>query len=202
MRQVIDTIEFAMDVVPAPKLRARYDGRARGRVYTPRKTVVYERELQIRSRAFAPPEPWRNPIALTITFFIKAPFVVACRRDFRDETVIHYPVTRPDLDNYLKAIMDAFNGCFWEDDSCIVEIHSFKHYTKGQPRIHVKMDKQILNRPMLNLNGTETLGETHDETETGNPDNADNSDIDLGICRNTYPSLHARLLRKKSTHRK
>lgn len=38
------------------------------------------------------------------------------------------PLSRPDLDNYIKAIFDAFNGLVWKDDSEVVSIIANKHY--------------------------------------------------------------------------
>lgn len=47
------------------------------------------------------------------------------------------PNKSPDLDNYVKLILDALNGILWEDDRFIVEMHSGKFYTLDQPRIEL-----------------------------------------------------------------
>lgn len=39
------------------------------------------------------------------------------------------PATRPDLDNRIKLVLDAGNGCLWFDDAQIVELHSSKSYS-------------------------------------------------------------------------
>jgi Holliday junction resolvase RusA-like endonuclease len=39
-----------------------------------------------------------------------------------------YPHCRPDLDNYLKAFMDAVNGIYWVDDGQVVNITASKVY--------------------------------------------------------------------------
>ncbi len=44
------------------------------------------------------------------------------------------PAKSPDLDNYVKLILDALNGLLWEDDRFIVEMHSGKFYTTETPR--------------------------------------------------------------------
>ncbi|MHA2250083.1 MAG: RusA family crossover junction endodeoxyribonuclease, partial [Candidatus Kariarchaeaceae archaeon] len=51
------------------------------------------------------------------------------------------PNKSPDLDNYVKFILDALNGILWEDDRFIIEIHSSKYYTVGEPRTEIKIDQ-------------------------------------------------------------
>ena len=43
------------------------------------------------------------------------------------------PVTRPDLDNYIKTVMDALNGVAYDDDSQIVKVIAEKVYVDGNP---------------------------------------------------------------------
>ena len=45
-----------------------------------------------------------------------------------------------DLDNLLKAILDAMNGICFIDDSQIVELHARKCF--GDPRIEVEMEAE------------------------------------------------------------
>lgn len=51
------------------------------------------------------------------------------------------PAKSPDLDNYVKLILDALNGILWEDDRFIVEMHSGKFYTTNDPRIELVVDE-------------------------------------------------------------
>jgi len=41
-----------------------------------------------------------------------------------------WPTTKPDVDNTVKAIFDAFNGIVWKDDVQIVEAHIYKCYAE------------------------------------------------------------------------
>ena len=51
------------------------------------------------------------------------------------------PNKSPDLDNYVKLILDALNGGLWEDDRFIVEMHSSKYYTLDKARIEIVADQ-------------------------------------------------------------
>lgn len=45
-----------------------------------------------------------------------------------------YPTKTPDLDNVLKLIMDALNGCAYRDDSCVVHAWVLKRWCNpGEP---------------------------------------------------------------------
>lgn len=41
-----------------------------------------------------------------------------------------YKNTRPDIDNFLKSILDSLNGLAWEDDGQIVKITAEKYYSR------------------------------------------------------------------------
>jgi len=45
--------------------------------------------------------------------------------------------TRPDLDNYVKFMLDALEGYIWDNDSCVVQIHAAKSYSEA-PRTELK----------------------------------------------------------------
>jgi Holliday junction resolvase RusA-like endonuclease len=48
------------------------------------------------------------------------------------------PITKPDVDNYLKGVKDALKGVIWKDDSQVVEVFARKRYS-ARPRIEVKI---------------------------------------------------------------
>ena len=50
------------------------------------------------------------------------------------------PAKKPDVDNILKAVFDALQGCAYEDDCQIVVIHSEKMYSES-PFVEVVIDE-------------------------------------------------------------
>lgn len=46
------------------------------------------------------------------------------------------PSTKPDIDNYVKAVFDGINGIIWKDDARVVDLKSSKYYS-DRPRTEV-----------------------------------------------------------------
>ncbi len=95
-------------------------------IFTPLRTVNAEQEIDILSRQFLPSKfkPFTCALRVTVNFMIKKPKAYPKR--------MKYPIKRPDLDNYLKLILDALNGVIWKDDSIICEITTSKSYVSRQ----------------------------------------------------------------------
>lgn len=107
-------------VSPVGKGRPRFT--KQGRAYTPSKTVAAENAIKMWLVQMNPPR-LEGPLALHATFFLKRPKSVPKKR--------LYPNVRPDLDNYLKLILDAANGLLFEDDAQVVSATLLKAY--GDP---------------------------------------------------------------------
>jgi Holliday junction resolvase RusA-like endonuclease len=119
-------------MIPVAKGRARLttiNGQARS--YTPAKTRNAETLMQYSIMAQIKNLPViKRPTALMVTakFFLPRP------KHLPKKIVL--PVTRPDLDNYIKTL-DALNGYVFEDDSQITTIIAKKRYCllDTKPRI-------------------------------------------------------------------
>lgn len=46
----------------------------------------------------------------------------------RDE----HPISKPDVDNYLKLVLDALNGVVYTDDSRVCSVHAHKRFDENQ----------------------------------------------------------------------
>lgn len=42
-----------------------------------------------------------------------------------------FPARKPDLDNQIKLVGDALNGCLWRDDAQLVEVVARKVWCEG-----------------------------------------------------------------------
>ena len=64
-------------------------------------------------------EPLVGPLAVEVDIWVRKP----------KSTKLDSP--RADIDNYVKAIFDCFNGILWEDDSQITIVHAMKAWTSS-----------------------------------------------------------------------
>jgi Holliday junction resolvase RusA-like endonuclease len=126
-----ETIKFVVNNFEAvPKGRPRFAiSNGGGHSYTPPKTRVAEQELVLLSRRYAPSSPFDCPLAVRLEFKISRP-----KKPSRE-----FP--RPDIDNYIKLVFDAYNGIFWNDDKQIVKVVATKEYTEQTPCIIVEIEE-------------------------------------------------------------
>ena len=73
----------------------------------------------------APAAPLKGALAFTAFFFVPRPVSLPKR-----ETA---PLKRPDLDNLMHKLTDAWNGVFWDDDSQIVDLVARKRFPEDGP---------------------------------------------------------------------
>lgn len=115
---------------PVAKARARTTFHAgKVRSYTPRKTE--EAEWRIRQQFMAEHPgfiPLTGAILLTIAAYVAMPLSIPKKRRGGAR-----PVTRPDIDNYAKTVLDALNGVAFKDDSQVVSLVMEKRYAVGYP---------------------------------------------------------------------
>lgn len=89
--------------LPYPPSMNRIWRHAHGRTYKAKDAQTYQLVAQARARAMGLSEPLTGPIRLWVS--------------------LHPPGKKSiDLDNSMKAAIDALNGIAWMDDSQLVEI--------------------------------------------------------------------------------
>ena len=98
-----------------------------GRAYTPRATVEFEQ--RVRAVWIAAGHPMlTGPLAVRVTVVRPLPKSAPKSRDGEWDT------HRPDLDNVVKAVLDALNGVAYEDDAQVVRIAATKaRRYRGEP---------------------------------------------------------------------
>ncbi len=123
---------------PVAKERPRFT--KRGFAYTPAKTKSAEEMI-----AWA----WKNqskqyfddtPIKVNIDFYKSPPKSTSKKRLELMENKEIRPTTRPDIDNYVKLVLDSLNGVAFKDDNQICELVSRKFYSIN-PRIEIEMEE-------------------------------------------------------------
>ena len=101
----------------------------RGMAYTPSKTKQYEELVgwQARSAMRGDP-PFDGPLAVEIDIVTTVPASWPLGRKIKARKGIIWPAGKPDLDNYVKALVDGLNGIVFVDDMQIVRMTATKQY--------------------------------------------------------------------------
>jgi Holliday junction resolvase RusA-like endonuclease len=115
----------------------RGKGRARstrsGIHFTPNETVLYEAHVRdCYIRAYPNAMHITGPLHLTVDAFFDRPKSHFNKAGVK-ASAPDWHVSRPDLDNILKSILDGLNGIAWADDSAVVAITARKKYTRDSP---------------------------------------------------------------------
>jgi Holliday junction resolvase RusA-like endonuclease len=108
----VDHFELAIAGEPIPNARARA---GRGHYYTPKTTSEFRERIRSEWMLAGRPSLGGEPFALSAAFFRST--------------------KRPcDLDNLLKAVLDALNGYGWTDDAQLVALEGVRKLEAPTPR--------------------------------------------------------------------
>ena len=79
-----------------------------------------------------------NPVGIKITEHRQIPKSWSKIKKQNAIQGLEKPVTRPDLDNVTKIVLDALNGHAWHDDGQVIEIYARKIYDLN-PRLEIEI---------------------------------------------------------------
>jgi len=112
----------SVQVIGTPKAQPRVKGCIRGKhaaVYTPGTANGWKDTIRLAAAELAGRE-------LTAPIYLQAKIILPRPKARRKD---HYVVTKPDIDNLLKAIMDVFSEIrVWHDDAQVVRLEAEKVY--------------------------------------------------------------------------
>lgn len=113
---------------PVAKARPRITVRGgKPRAYTPKKTADYEAMIADLVKI---PEPSSKPLRVHINLYLPIPQSWSKQKTIDAACGNILPTSRPDADNYAKAILDAMNGVAFHDDSQVVDLRVVKQYAR------------------------------------------------------------------------
>lgn len=87
------------------------------------KGSVAKKELQILLQPHIPQQPFAG--AISVKIFICFPFNKSDSKQTKAKKRVFHP-KKPDLDNYVKMLLDAMNKKFWLDDGQICHLEIVK----------------------------------------------------------------------------
>jgi Holliday junction resolvase RusA-like endonuclease len=122
-----DPITIIINGVAVAKGRARMT--RKGFAYTPAATRKYEAHGRVAAQlAMDGRPPLMCPVKVITLVELPIPASWSRKRSAAAMTGDVRPTSRPDIDNYIKSVMDALNGIVIADDSLVVEIEARKKY--------------------------------------------------------------------------
>tara|TARA_R100001143_G_C3332795_1_gene120309 strand:- start:238 stop:747 length:510 start_codon:yes stop_codon:yes gene_type:complete len=152
-------LTFVLPGVPVPKGRPRMT--RRGHVFTPQKTVSYERSIALAAQAakskLAGGQLFDSAVMVTIHCHFGMPKSWSRKRK---EAMLYEPhIQLPDLDNLVKSVLDGLNQTYgiWDDDKQVAAVTATKHWSE-ESSVLVRIEK-VNDGSHNDWNGNETKPE-------------------------------------------
>ena len=121
-------IHVHVPVPPVAKARPRVTMRGGyARAYTPKKSADYEAAV---AAACPDVDPLEGPLSMHINLYLPIPASWSKQKTIDAACGKILPTSRPDVDNYAKAVLDALNGIAYSDDSQVVDLRVVKQYAR------------------------------------------------------------------------
>lgn len=128
-------ISFFVPGPPVAKGRAR--STKSGQHYTPARTRQYERRIAVAARdAMRERDLFAGAVELEVVLLMPIPQSWPKPKRVLAEYGRIEHVSKPDVDNCVKAVKDGCNGAVWVDDSQVVMLTARKRYSVT-PGAHV-----------------------------------------------------------------
>lgn len=107
-------------------------------MYDPKKSRDYKNYIRLVASQNKPNKLLTGPLQLNVRIYKPTLKSFSKKKKMAAEKGEIRPVTKPDVDNYVKAIKDALKSVIWKDDSQVVDLHVSKFYSEN-PRIEVEI---------------------------------------------------------------
>ncbi len=124
-----EEVEFEVKHRPVGKARPRFT--MKGFAYTPKTTREFESAIRKEAKKAM---NGRSPFGKETEVTMRIDFTFHVLKSWPKKKREHYlatqapKITKPDIDNLEKSVLDALNGVVYEDDACVCEITVTKHY--------------------------------------------------------------------------
>lgn len=134
-------MRIILPIEPKPQSRPRFARRGNYvQTYEDRAMRAYKQKVKAYLRKAKPELIEKGAIFAHVTFYVPAPKYLLSSKKKRLEVELErkYCDKKSDLDNYLKAILDASNKILFSDDGQVAKIMAEKKYSYN-PRIEIEI---------------------------------------------------------------
>ncbi|MBY0122185.1 RusA family crossover junction endodeoxyribonuclease [Bacillus sp. S/N-304-OC-R1] len=114
----------------------------RVRMYDPAKSKDFKKYVKLVASQHRPVQLITGPVVMKVKIFKPSLKSFSKKKTAAAERGELRPLTKPDVDNYVKGIKDALKSVVWKDDSQVVDLHISKWYSET-PRIEVTITELV-----------------------------------------------------------
>ena len=136
-----------LDLEPMAQSRPRFARHRRGVVaYEKKEMKTWRTECsKLISEVFETEKLIEGPLKIDVTFYIQPPKYIHFKKKLKEKLEAEeiFCGKKPDIDNYLKSLLDSMTGVVFKDDGQVVECRARKLYSL-KPRIEFEI-KEILD---------------------------------------------------------
>ncbi len=127
-------IKLIIPGIPVAQGRPKF---GKGHAYDPQKSRDYKAYVALMASNQMNTPPMKEALRLTVKIYRPMPKNFSKKKQAAAEDGDIRPMTKPDLDNYIKGVKDALNGIVWADDSQVVEYGPSGKWYSDQPRVEI-----------------------------------------------------------------
>lgn len=154
-------IQFTVPCVPIAQPRQRHrivnaGGRTFSSNYTPKRDPVnaFKATIQMAAQQAYQGPPLEGPVALTLCFVFPRPKCL-CWKKRAMPRVWH--ISKPDLDNVVKAVKDSLKSTVWRDDAQVCRLTVEKWIAAGNEQPSVTVEIAPCESPAFTMSGLDDL---------------------------------------------
>lgn len=135
-----NVVQLVINEIPKPQPRPRITVRGKyPHAYEPKSITEYKRLVANKYRSEHKQQlPLSGALSVDVRFY--RPVQKSISKAERQRRLLgqSLPTVKPDIDNYVKAILDALNGLAFKDDSQIAVLYARKIYS-DKPRTEIEI---------------------------------------------------------------
>lgn len=134
-------IQFTVFGTPVAQGRPRFSSQGGfTRAYDPKRSKDFKKYVQLVAAENRQAKLLEGPLQLQVKIYKPSLKSFSKKKKVAAEAGNLRPITKPDVDNYVKGIKDACNKILWRDDSQVVDMSVSKWYSEI-PRIEVAVNE-------------------------------------------------------------
>jgi Holliday junction resolvase RusA-like endonuclease len=137
-RSVGDKVRIVIDGKPPKKDRPRFRSIGKfAQTYSTKETVECEKRVSRAWKEQGGGVTFDGAVSVGIDIFYEVPASIAKNSKKRASAMIadKWKVTKPDIDNVIKSVLDGLNGLAFSDDNQVAVLKSRKMYGKKEKTV-------------------------------------------------------------------